>query len=157
MFHDTRQWSSEPVTTDLISEDHPGVYVLTTVTPEPEPLVSCQLRGNHEQGDLLRLSETRDLCRDIRDGWASHNISDIAPNIGFLLAPFHDTSRNNNTINVKVNFSDKVGKVKVYIYQNHQHQPVDAGVISGDGGSSSMWMTTHRRDFRAEPIMERVR
>ena len=75
--------------------------------------ISCQSQGDHEQGDLLRLSEARDLCRHFCHGWVPHGISDIGPNNTFLLAPFHDTSRNNNTINAKVNLSDNVEKVKV--------------------------------------------
>ena len=37
----------------------------------------------------------------------------LTPNHTFLLAPFHDTSRNNNTINARLNVSDNVDKVKV--------------------------------------------
>ena len=67
----------------------------------------------HEQGDLLWLSAARHLCWDFCYGWVLHGISDITPNNTFLLAPFHDTSRNNNTINARLNLSDNVDKVKV--------------------------------------------
>ena len=59
------------------------------------------------------MPQTRHLCRNFRHGWVQHGISDIGPNNTFLLAPFHDTSRNNATISARINLSDNVDKVKV--------------------------------------------